>query len=84
MSETALSLQADWPWIVGGLVFLVFFAIFEYRGLAHWQRQHSLSRFVWIIGQKWPLSIALWGLVFGGLLVHFFWNWCPATTGTGG
>lgn len=66
------------PWIVLGLVGLVLFAIFEARGLRHPERQNTLSRFLWQLGQKWPLSLVIWGVLIGGLSVHVAWNWCPA------
>ncbi len=65
------------PWIIGTLVAIAFFAYFERRAFAHPDRQNTLSRFIWSIGQSWPLSIFLMGLFCGGLAVHFFWNWCP-------
>jgi hypothetical protein len=74
------------PWIVGALAFAMFFTFFEVRGLRHPDRQNTLSRFVWNIGQKWPLSLVVWGMLIGGLSVHFYWNWCPALmpAGVGG
>lgn len=68
----------DWPWIVSLGAFLTWFAIFETYALKHPERMNTLSRFVWNIGQAWPLSLVVFGMVFGGLAVHFFWNWCPA------
>lgn len=65
-------------WIIWLLAIIVSFTVLERYSFKHPQRSNSLSRFVWSVGQKWPLSIALWGMLFGGLLVHFFWNWCPA------
>ena len=76
----------DWPWIVGVVIMLGWFAYYEAAAFAHPDRFNTLSRFVWTIGQKWPLSLVLWGMLIGGLSVHFFWNWCPALmpAGSGG
>lgn len=68
---------------------LVLFAIFEKRGMQHVAGARayvpgepvSLSYAVWYVGSHFPLSICafgfLFGLLFGGLSVHFFWHWCP-------
>lgn len=37
----------------------------------------SLSMFTWRVFQKWPLIAVVFGMLFGGLAVHFFWHWCP-------
>ena len=66
------------PWIAGAVAFVLFFSFFEWRAFKHPDRENTLSRFVWSVGQKWPLSLVLWGMIVGGLSVHFFWNWCPA------
>ncbi len=65
------------PWIFGTLAAICFFAVFE--GLAfRWpQRYNTLSRAIYNISAKWPLSIFLMGMFCGGLAVHFFWHWCP-------
>ncbi len=76
----------DLPWIIGITIGLLWFAYFESRAFKHPEKQNTLSRFIWTVGQKWPLSLVLWGMLIGGLSVHFFWNWCPAIqpAGTGG
>jgi hypothetical protein len=43
----------------------------------------TLSRFIWEVGEAWPLFIYLIGFVNGGLAVHFFWHWDPKKTGRG-
>lgn len=65
------------PWIIGTLLAIAFFAVFEARAFRHPDRQNTLSRFVWFLGQKFPLSIFIMGMFAGGLAVHFFWHWCP-------
>jgi len=66
------------PWIVWLLVLIVSFAVLETYAFKHPDRENTLSRFMWSVGQKWPLSIALLGMLFGALLTHFYWNWNPA------
>jgi len=65
------------PWIIGTLGAIAFFAFFEWRALAHPDRQNTLSRFIYTIGSQFPLSIWVMGVFCGGLAVHFFWHWCP-------
>lgn len=43
----------------------------------------TFSRFIWTIGERWPLFIYLMGFVNGGLAVHFFWHWDPRNSKTG-
>lgn len=68
----------NWVWVVWLLAIMVSFAVLEGYAFRHPDRQNTLSRFVWTIGQKWPLSLVLWGMLVGGLSVHFYWNWAPA------
>lgn len=65
-------------WVLWWLAIVASFTILEARAIRHPDRQNTLSRFMWEIGQKFPLSLVIWGLLIGGLSVHFFWNWCPA------
>jgi 4-hydroxybenzoate polyprenyltransferase len=78
-----LFLGPNTPWIVGAIAFLIFFTIFESYALRHPDRENTLSHFVASIGAEWPLSIALYGLVTGVLLAHFFWPWCGNPLGAG-
>ena len=64
----------NWMWIVWLLVVAISFALIEGWAIKHPQRQWTLSRTIATWGARWPLSIALWGMLFGGLLVHFFWH----------
>lgn len=71
-------------WIISALGALVLFTVLEAYAFRHPDRQNTLSRAIWTLGQNWPLSIFLMGMFAGGLAVHFFWNWCPAIgVGTG-
>ena len=68
----------DLPWIVGVVAAVLYFALFEARAFRHPERQNTLSRWIYDMGARWPLSIFLMGMLCGGLAVHFFWHWCPA------
>lgn len=77
----------EWLWYVWPLCLfagIVIFAVFEAIALKHSEDGPTLSRFMWTIGQKWPLSLVLFGMTFGGLAVHFYWNWCPLLGSTNG
>lgn len=65
------------PWLIGLAIAIAFFAWFEARAFRHPERQNSLSRWIYDLGSKWPLSIWIMGAMAGGLAVHFFWHWCP-------
>jgi uncharacterized membrane protein len=67
-----------WPLAIGS------FALIEGYGIKHPDRQWTLSKTIAWLGAKWPLSIALFGMFFGGLLVHFFWHFTPAFTQSSG
>jgi hypothetical protein len=65
------------PWIILTLIAIAAFAYFEVRAFRHADRQNTLSRTIYNVGSKWPLSIWIMGVFSGGLAVHFFWHWCP-------
>ena len=74
------------PWVIWGFCMVLIvagsFTFLEARAFKHPEQMNTLSRSMWTLGQKWPLSLVLWGLTWGmlvgGLSVHFYWNWCPA------
>ena len=76
----------NWMWTVWLVSIALSFSALEAYAFKYPQRQNTLSRFIWTVGQKWPLSLVLYGMLFGGLAVHFYWNWCPALmpAGNGG
>lgn len=59
-------------WLLAGLVS---FAAFETYAIKTGKPTLSLS--TWNLFQAWPLIAVVFGMVFGGLAVHFFWHWCP-------
>lgn len=67
----------DTPWLIAVLVAILVFAVLEARAFRHPDRQNTLSRTIFDLGAKWPLSIFIMGMFAGGLAVHFFWHWCP-------
>jgi len=63
-------------WLVWFVLCVVSFGVLE--GLAiRSGRFATLSRTVWNMQRAFPLTSVLLALVLGGLLVHFFWHWCP-------
>jgi len=73
-------------WIVAAIAAVIVFAVGEWYAFSRPHRQNTLSRAIWSLGQKWPLSIFIMGMFVGALVVHLFWPWCPALMppGTGG
>jgi 4-hydroxybenzoate polyprenyltransferase len=71
------------PWIIGGIAFVIFFGVVEAYAFRHADRLNTLSRAIALLGEKWPLSIALVGLLTGVLLAHFYWPWCANPLGAG-
>lgn len=61
------------PWLIAAAGLL----IYEFWALG--TKHKTLSRMMYDANNSWPLLSTLVGLVVGGLLVHFFWHWCPGT-----
>ncbi len=70
-------MQLTRMWLVGLVGAIAFFTVVEGYAFRHPDRQNTLSRTVYDIGSKFPLSIWIMGVFAGGLAVHFFWHWCP-------
>lgn len=64
-----------WPFALG-FIALVLFAIPEY--IAIQMGGPTFSFFMWTMAVKFPLWTFLWGMLVGGLSVHFLWHWIPA------
>lgn len=71
------------PWIVWILFMAGSFAVLEWYAFKHPKRENTLSRFMWQMGNKWRLIIYIYGVLTGGLAVHFWWNWNPACQAAG-
>jgi hypothetical protein len=66
-----------WMWVLGLIGAVAFFIFVEGYAFRHPQQQNTLSRTIYDLGSKFPLSIWIMGMFAGGLAVHFFWHWCP-------
>ena len=62
-----------WVWVIWFAGVWGSFAVLEGYAFKHPDRQWTLSKTISTLGARWPLSIALLGMLFGGLLVHFYW-----------
>jgi hypothetical protein len=65
------------PWIIWLLLIVVSFTVLEAYAFKHPERENTLSRFIATVGLKFPLSLVMFGMLFGGLAVHFYWPFCP-------
>ena len=62
-------------WLSWILSIIVTFALLESYALA--RNKLTLSRLTYNISEAWPPIIFTLGVVVGGLVVHFWWHWCP-------
>lgn len=65
----------DWAWTAWLGFFIASFAVLERYAIK--RGKTTLSRYTWNAFLRWPLIAVIFGMVFGGLAVHFFWHWCP-------
>ena len=74
-------MRNKWLWIYWpaalALIALVLFAIPEYIAIKRKTAGPTFSLFMWTMATKFPLWTFLWGMLVGGLAVHFLWHWCP-------
>lgn len=63
---------------------LLSFVLLESIAFKYREDGPTLSKFMWTLGSKFPLSIFLMGGLTIGLAVHFYWNWCPLTGSANG
>lgn len=70
-------LGTGWSWVIWLGLFIGLFAINEGYALA--KGKLTLSRATWNVFAAWPPIAVIFGMVFGGLAVHFFWvcQGCP-------
>ena len=66
-------------WFLWLLGIVVTFAVPETYALV--RGGTTFSAFMWNTTEAWPLWEFVWGLLIGGLAVHFWWHWSPPTTG---
>lgn len=65
-------------WSAWLLLIVLSFGVLE--GIALYQGEDdaiTLSRWTWDLTLAWPLFPVLYGGIFLGLAVHFFWHWSP-------
>ena len=66
-------MMLDLPWILWLLAIILSFWALEYFAFRYPSRENTLSHAVSSMGAKFPLSIAIFGMVIGILLAHWFW-----------
>ena len=71
-----------WAWTLWLLGIAGTFAALEGYALA--RNKLTLSRYTYNLSAKWTPIIWLSGMVVGGLVVHFWWHWCPPGSVQGG
>lgn len=64
-------------WLLGLAGAILFFVLVERFACRHPERQNTLSHAIYQLGQSFPLSILIMGMLAGGIAVHLFWHWCP-------
>lgn len=64
-----------WAWICWLAFFAASFAVLETWAIKHHGK--TLSRVVSEAAYGWPLLPFIYGSLFSGLAVHFFWHFCP-------
>ena len=64
-------------WAAWILFCIASFGILEGMALTR-QGGVSLSQSMYDATQVWPLLPVLFGIVMGGLTVHFWWHWIPS------
>ena len=62
-----------WFWGLWLLAIAASFAVAEGFALAHGGT--TFSAFMFNTQKAWPLCEFLWGMLMGGLAVHFYWHW---------
>lgn len=62
----------DWIWTAWLAAVVGSFGALEGRAIV--KRHDTLSRFTWKTSKAWPPMAVVYGMIFGGLAVHFFWT----------
>jgi hypothetical protein len=60
-------------WVSWLLAVVISFGVLEAMAL-NTHRWETLSHFVWEVSAAFPLINVVYGMIFGGLAVHFFWT----------
>lgn len=64
-----------WYWACWLGAIVISFAVPEALALAN--GGETFSAFMWQTTLAWPIWEFLWGVLIGGLAVHFWWHWSP-------
>jgi hypothetical protein len=62
-------------WTVWSMAVIASFAALEAWAIE--TGRPTLSVFMATLATEWPLTAVVYGMLFGGLAVHFFWRWAP-------
>lgn len=73
--DLVTSSKTDVAWVAWLLSVGGSFAFLEGYALTH--REDTLSRFTWKTSKAWPPLGVIYGMLVGGLAVHFFWTGNP-------
>ena len=75
--DSGMTAQKKWYliWSLWLLAIMASFGVFE--GVALATGGVTLSRFTWDLTLAWPLIPVVYGGLFIGLAVHFWWHWNP-------
>jgi hypothetical protein len=65
----------DLFWSLFWVAVIVAFAIGEWASIRY--NGKTLSHVVSVAAFNWPLLPYIYGILTGGLAVHFFWHYCP-------
>jgi hypothetical protein len=80
-------MAAGWLWVYWpfalALIAIVLFGVPEAVAFRSKTAGPTFSRFMWHMHQKFPFWTLAWGMLIGGLAVHFLWHWCPDGAGVG-
>lgn len=71
-----MRVRSPWPWLGLALFVAVGFAVLEWSAIID-PEGLTLSQFVVNISHAWPPIIALFGILIGMLISHFWWPWVP-------
>ena len=77
-------MKKAWPWLIGFIGAILYFAYFETEAFIHPDQYDTLSHVVATVGAKWPVAIWICGAFAGGLACHFWWAWRDNPMGKGG
>lgn len=69
--------MVDWLWLVWLIVAILLFTVFEGYALAHPDRMHTLSYWVWFIATGHPRLCAFPCASVIIVLSMHFWNYAP-------